>query len=115
MMKPSLRVAAVLLCAVFVLVSPGWCQVRVGAAAPRPAMPGAKHSPARRYGATTARPQILFDDFSYSDRAEFVKNGWVIRASAGWPGVPGAVWRQENVSFLDDPDELSNRVLRMTS
>lgn len=42
-------------------------------------------------------------------------NGWVIRSGAGWPGVAGATFRPENVSFVDYPDQAGNRLLRMTS
>ena len=59
--------------------------------------------------------QILFDDFSYSRHAEMSRHGWIIRTVAGWPGVPGARWRKEGVSFLADPERRGNRILRMTS
>ena len=42
-------------------------------------------------------------------------NGWVIRRGSGWPGVSGAIFRPENVSFVDYPDQAGNRLLRMTS
>ena len=60
-------------------------------------------------------PQILFDDFSYSTLDEMTSNGWVVRSGSGWPGVTGALFRPENVSFLDYPDPADNRLLRMTS
>jgi hypothetical protein len=59
--------------------------------------------------------QILFDDFSYSTRSEMISNGWILRSGSGWPGVTGATFRAENVSFLDYPDQTGNRLLRMTS
>ncbi|MFN2513698.1 MAG: glycoside hydrolase family 16 protein [Pyrinomonadaceae bacterium] len=59
--------------------------------------------------------QVLFDDFNYSKQREMTKHGWIIRAIAGWPGVPGATWWPEGVSFLRDPDERGNRILRMIS
>lgn len=59
--------------------------------------------------------QILFDDFSYSDVTAMTANGWVIRSGQGWPGVPGATFRAENVSFVDYPNPAGNRLLRMTS
>ncbi|HEX8492519.1 MAG TPA: glycoside hydrolase family 16 protein [Pyrinomonadaceae bacterium] len=58
---------------------------------------------------------ILFDDFSYSKHKELTNNGWIIRSAAGWPGVPGATWWQEGVSFLKDTERPGNRILRMTS
>jgi hypothetical protein len=64
---------------------------------------------------TGPRPQVLFDDFSYSKHAEMTKHGWIIRSIAGWPGVPGATWSSEGVSFLQDTDQRENRILRMIS
>jgi hypothetical protein len=58
---------------------------------------------------------ILFDDFSYATLDEMASNGWVVRSGSGWPGVTGATFRQENVSFVDYPDPEDNRLLRMTS
>ena len=59
--------------------------------------------------------QIMFDDFSYSAQEEMTANGWTIRSGSGWPGVSGATFRAENVSFMDYPDQPGNRLLRMTS
>ena len=59
--------------------------------------------------------QILFDDFSYTSLDEMISNGWVVRSGSGWPGVTGATFRAENVSFVDYPDPADNRLLRMTS
>jgi len=61
-------------------------------------------------------PQILFDDFSYSGRREMARHGWIVRTAAGWPGVPGATWWPEGVTFLDDAARgRAGRILRMTS
>jgi hypothetical protein len=60
-------------------------------------------------------PQVLFDDFSYTKRSELAKHSWIVRTVSGWPGVPGATWWKEGVSFLKDPDEPHNRILRMVS
>jgi hypothetical protein len=59
--------------------------------------------------------QVLFDDFSYSSHKEMTKHGWIIRTVAGWPGVPGATWWAEGVSFLKDSERPGNRLLRMIS
>ena len=59
--------------------------------------------------------EILFDDFSYSTVEEMTSNGWTVRDGTGWPGVTGATFRSENVSFVDYPDPADNRLLRMTS
>jgi hypothetical protein len=64
---------------------------------------------------TEVPSNILFDDFTYSTQAEMTANGWIIRSRAGWPGVPGATFRPENVSFVADTQIPNNRLLRMTS
>ena len=61
------------------------------------------------------RPQVLFDDFSYANNQELKQNGWIIRTEAGWPGVPGATWKESGVSINKDPDQPKNRILRMAS
>ena len=53
-------------------------------------------------------PQMLFDDFSYTSKDQLKGNGWIIRTEPGWPGVPGATWSEEGVSFLKDPDQPNN-------
>lgn len=64
--------------------------------------------------------QVLFDDFNYAaaDDPALSDNGWIVRTVEGWPGVPGAVWRAENVSFVDDTETEGgegNRLMQMTS
>lgn len=59
--------------------------------------------------------QLLFEDFSYSKHAEMSRHGWIIRTVAGWPGVPGATWKKEGITFLPDTERRGNRILRMTS
>ena len=58
---------------------------------------------------------ILFDDFSYANKTQLKKNGWIVRTAAGWPGVPGATWAEEGVSILKDPAQPNNWIVRMTS
>jgi hypothetical protein len=59
--------------------------------------------------------QIMFDDFSYSAQSQMTRHGWIVRTVAGWPGVPGATWWREGVTFLTDASAPRNRILRMTS
>jgi hypothetical protein len=59
--------------------------------------------------------QTLFDDFNYSNHADLEKHGWIVRTADGWPGIPGASWRKEGVSFIKDADQAGNRIIRMTS
>ena len=58
---------------------------------------------------------VLFDDFSYANKAQLKKNGWIIRTEPGWPGVPGATWSEEDVSLVKDPAQPKNTIIRMTS
>jgi len=62
-----------------------------------------------------SKPEVLFDDFTYTNQKELKKHGWIVRTEAGWPGVPGAIWSESGVSFLKDSSEPRNRILRMTS
>src|SRR5882672_11709750 len=62
-----------------------------------------------------SKPEVLFDDFSYTNQKELKKHGWIVRTAVGWPGVPGAIWSEQGVSILKDPKEPRNRILRMTS
>jgi hypothetical protein len=63
-----------------------------------------------------AKPQhLLFDDFSYTTKEQMKKNGWILRTEPGWPGIPGAIWSEANVSLLKHPTEPKNRIVRMTS
>jgi glycosyl hydrolase family 16 len=64
---------------------------------------------------TSTAAQVLFDDFSYTNKEELKKHGWIIRTAPGWPGVPGASWREDGVSILKDPNHPDNLILRMTS
>ncbi|MGC4945779.1 cellulose binding domain-containing protein [Streptomyces sp. DT224] len=43
----------------------------------------------------------LFDDFNYSNHSDprIAAHGWSVRSNAGGPGVPGATWAPENVTF----------------
>jgi hypothetical protein len=45
---------------------------------------------------------VVFDDFNYSSRTDpaLSRRGWSVRGRQGGPGVPGATWQQDNVTFL---------------
>ena len=58
---------------------------------------------------------VLFDDFSYADKAQLKKNGWIVRTEPGWPGVPGATWSEEGVTLVKDATQPNNQIIRMTS
>jgi hypothetical protein len=46
----------------------------------------------------------LFDDFDYTSHTDpaIGAHGWNIRSNAGGPGVPGATWAPENVTFAKE-------------
>jgi len=77
-----------------------------------PAVVAAGGRPSKSKGKTD---RVLFDDFRYASRDELSRRGWIVRTVAGWPGVPGATWKAEGVSLLDDVDRRGNRILRLTS
>jgi hypothetical protein len=86
------------------------CLFIIGSCAPNTTTPSVEETPS-----SSETSEILFDDFSYSTQAEMAANGWIVRSGSGWPGVSGATFRLENVSFVDYPDPADNRLLRMTS
>jgi hypothetical protein len=105
MMKNSATLSAIVLCAAASLLAA--TDSRAQAVTPRAARAA---RPAPKPAA-----QILFDDFSYSGQSEMTRHGWIVRTAAGWPGVPGATWWREGVTFLKDASAPRNRILRMTS
>ncbi|WP_237054815.1 glycoside hydrolase family 16 protein [Microbulbifer sediminum] len=60
-------------------------------------------------------PGILFDDFSYDTVGSLLENGWRFRRQPGHPGVDGAHWSGDGISFFADPENTENTLLRMTS
>ncbi|MFD3938407.1 cellulose binding domain-containing protein [Streptomyces sp. NPDC058611] len=54
----------------------------------------------------------LFDDFNYSSHTDptIAAHGWSVRANAGGPGVPGATWAPEKVTFAR---EAGNSVMNL--
>jgi hypothetical protein len=69
-------------------------------------------------GSTAVAPAdrpVLFDDFTYADAKAMSERGWVARTKKGIPGVPGASWGMQGVSFVSDRDEPDNRLMRLAS
>jgi hypothetical protein len=66
-------------------------------------------------GQGTRPPRVLFDDFSYANQRGLKRNGWIVRTAPGWPGIPGATWWGEGVTFVREEGAPRNGVLRMTS
>jgi hypothetical protein len=51
--------------------------------------------------ASAATCGALFDDFSYTSHTDpnLTAHGWSPRSNSGGPGVPGATWAPENITF----------------
>ncbi|MFC3032260.1 glycoside hydrolase family 16 protein [Pseudoalteromonas fenneropenaei] len=62
-----------------------------------------------------SKAAILFDDFSYQQFSDAKQHGWLQRTETGHPGVKGATWWEEGVSFHPDLLNPSNQVMRLTS
>jgi hypothetical protein len=64
------------------------------------------------------KSQVLFDDFSYTSfhpLLDLWQHGWKIRTAPGWPGMAGATWSAAAISFVRDPANRKNELLRLTS
>ena len=64
--------------------------------------------------ASAADCGYLFDDFHYSSSADpaLTGNGWTPRSYQGGPGVPGANWSPNNITF---PTSGGQKVLQLTA
>lgn len=57
----------------------------------------------------------LFDDFNYDGFEAFQSNGWKARTETGHPGVVGAAWSEEGISFHAASEGAVNGMMRLTS
>ncbi|TJZ57012.1 glycosyl hydrolase family protein [Streptomyces piniterrae] len=55
-------------------------------------------------GPPPAADEVLFDDFDYTghDDPALGAHGWTVRSGSGGPGVPGATWAPENITFAKE-------------
>lgn len=61
---------------------------------------------------------VLFDDFNYASNTDpnLATMNWILRdAQNEGPGIAGATWSPDNISFLVDPDNSSNRLAQLQS
>ena len=61
---------------------------------------------------------VLFDDFTYNSNSDpnLAAMNWTLRdAQNEGPGIPGATWSPNNISFLNDPNNSSNRLVQLQS
>jgi hypothetical protein len=62
-----------------------------------------------------APTEIFFDDFSQTDTAALMRDGWIVRDKPGHPGIEGASWGAANLALIDDPAQAGNRLLRLSA
>lgn len=60
-------------------------------------------------------PAVFFDDFNYSSLEGFNRNGWRVRTETGHPGIKGASWSAEGISFHQDIPATHAGAVRMSS
>ena len=65
--------------------------------------------------AEAAVTEVFFDDFSYQTIDAFYANGWKARTETGHPGIKGAAWSAEGLSFHSDIPDTQNGAVRMSS
>jgi len=61
---------------------------------------------------------VLFDDFTYNSNSDpnLATMHWTLRdVQNEGPGIPGATWSPNNISFLNDPNNSSNRLVQLQS
>ncbi|GAA2598917.1 glycosyl hydrolase [Dactylosporangium fulvum] len=78
---------------------------------------GAAAITAATVGTASAAPNscgYLFDDFNYSSSSDslLTSHGWVPRTYSGGPGVPGATWSANSISF---PTSGGQKVMQLTA
>ena len=61
--------------------------------------------------------EAMFDDFNYvsSSDPRLGANLWSVRSGKGGPGPRGCSWSTANVTFVSDPVNSSNKLMRLTS
>jgi hypothetical protein len=64
--------------------------------------------------AAAATCGVLFDDFAYTSHTDGTlgSHGWQVRSDAGGPGVPGARWAPENITF---PTSDGDKVMQLAA
>lgn len=74
-------------------------------------------SPSPSPGVSPTPTQKMFDDFNYTSSSDNLLNthGWSVRTGVGGPGPAGCSWSSNNVTFLTDPENPGNMLMRLTS
>lgn len=61
--------------------------------------------------------KFMFDDFNYnnSDDSNLGTHGWTLKNGIAGPGPEGCNFSKNNISFLTDPQNSSNKLMRLTA
>lgn len=90
-----------------------------GEAGTATASPGESATSSQPGAASTSDPgsaeEVFFDDFAYSSAgdAALSSHGWSVRTATGAPGLSGATWSANAVSFVTDPSTQNNTVMQL--
>jgi hypothetical protein len=59
--------------------------------------------------------EAMFDDFNYTGASDplLATNQWETRTGKGGPGPRGVSWSSNNITFIADPGNTSNKLLRL--
>lgn len=66
---------------------------------------------------TQGTGSVMFDDFNYtsSSDSKLQTNGWAIRNDNEGPGPDGCNYSKNNISFINDSTNTSNKIMRLTA
>lgn len=64
---------------------------------------------------TTFDYGIMFDDFNYQSSSDsaLINFNWEVRSGGGGPGPANCTWSPANIEFFNDPDNVTNRLMRL--
>ncbi|WP_051775919.1 carbohydrate-binding protein [Paenibacillus tyrfis] len=70
-----------------------------------------------RAAATSNVTYAMFDDFNYTSSSDSVltEHQWSVKTGVAGPGPVGGSWSASNITFVTDPDNAANKLLRLTS
>ncbi len=59
----------------------------------------------------------MFDDFNYTSSSDplLSEHQWSVKTGVSAPGPVGASWSADNITFVTDPENTGNKLLRLTS
>ncbi|MBW8807580.1 MAG: glycoside hydrolase family 16 protein, partial [Lysobacter sp.] len=91
------------------------CDPKTGSMPEQAAKPAETKAAQPAAAAAAVTAPVFFDDFNYRDFAAFQGNGWKARTQTGHPGIKGATWSAEGLSFHSDIPDTQAGAIRMTS